>query len=179
MNNTAQSQRQTIVREWEAQQSATSQLESPANEKGETPMKSAGTMITICLLLTASTLFAQSESQRPMKVNVPFAFGVEDLSLPAGEYYIFTATRGRTIRIVSADGKYSAVIDTLLNHAQKPATKSRLVFHKYGIECFLAQVWTAGQNDSRNLLSGKRAMELASSGSRPQTMTVIAVFAGR
>ena len=77
MNNTAQSQRQTIVREWEAQQSATSQLESPATEKGETTMKSAGTMTTVCLLLTASTLFAQSESQRPMKVNVPFAFGVE------------------------------------------------------------------------------------------------------
>jgi hypothetical protein len=138
-------------------------------------MKSAGTLITICLLLTASTLFAQSESQRPMKVNVPFAFGVEDLSLPAGEYYIFTATPGRTIRIVSADGKYSAVIDTLLNHAEKPATKSRLVFHKYGTEYFLAQVWTAGQNVARNPLSGKKAMELASGGALPQTTTVIAL----
>ena len=105
-------------------------------------MKSAGTLITTCLLLTASTLFAQSESQRLMKVNVPFAFGVEDVSLPAGEYVIFTATPDQTIRIVSTDGRYSAVINTLLNYAQKPATKSRLVFHKYGDEYFLAQVWT-------------------------------------
>jgi hypothetical protein len=142
-------------------------------------MKSAGTVITICLLLIASTLFAQSEDQRLMKVNVPFSFGVEDVSLPAGEYIIFTATPGRTIRIVSADGKYSAVIDTLLNRAEKPANKSRLVFHKYGNEYFLAEVWTAGQNESRNPLSGKRAMELASSGSRPQTTTVIALPAGR
>ena len=37
-------------------------------------MKSAGILITTCLLLTASTLFAQSESQRLMKVDVPFAF---------------------------------------------------------------------------------------------------------
>jgi len=142
-------------------------------------MKGAGTLLMICLLLTASTLFTESESQPPMKVNVQFAFGVEDLSLPAGEYYIFTAGPGRTMRIVSADGKYSAVVDTLLNHAEKPATKSRLVFHKYGNEYFLAHVWTAGQNESRNPLSGKRAMELASSGSRPQTMTVIALPAGR
>lgn len=142
-------------------------------------MKGAGTALMLCLLLADSTLFTQSESQPPMKVNVSFAFGVEDLSLPAGEYYIFAATPGRTIRIVSADGKYSAVVDTLLNHAEKPATKSRLVFHKYGNEYFLAQVWTAGQNESRNPLSGKRAMELASSGSRPQTMTVIALPAGR
>ena len=132
-------------------------------------------VITTCLLLTASTLFAQSQSQRLMKVNVPFAFGVEDVSLPAGEYIFFTATPGRAIRIVSADGKYSAVIDTLLNHAEKPAAKSRLVFHKYGNEYFLAQVWTAGQNESRNPLSGKRAMELASSGFRPQTFTVVAL----
>jgi hypothetical protein len=142
-------------------------------------MKIAGTLITICLLLTVSTLIAQSEDQRPMKVNVPFAFGVEDLSLPAGEYYIFTATPGRTIRIVSADGKYSAVIDTLLNHAEKPATNSRLVFHKYGNEYFLAQVWTAGQNLARNPLSGRRAMELASSGALPQTTTVIALSTSR
>lgn len=141
-------------------------------------MKCADTLITMCLLLTASTLLAQSESQRPMKVNVPFAFGVEDLSLPAGEYYIFTATPGRTIRIVSADDKYSAVIDTLLNHAEKPATKSRLVFHQYGDEYFLAQVWTAGRNEARNPLSGKRAMELASSGGKPRSITVNAL-AGR
>jgi hypothetical protein len=154
-------------------------VEISGHLKGETQMKGAGTLLMICLLLTASTLFTQSESQPSMKVNVPFAFGVEDVSLPAGEYIFFMATPGRMIRIVSADGKYSAVIDTLLNHAEKPATKSRLVFHKYGNEYFLAQVWIAGQNESRNPLSGKRAMELASSGARPQTMTVVALSARR
>ena len=58
-----------------------------------------------------------------MKVNVPFAFGVEDASLPAGEYIIFTATPDQTIRIVSTDGKYSVVINTLPNYAQKPSSK--------------------------------------------------------
>ncbi|HVP49803.1 MAG TPA: hypothetical protein VMT56_01135, partial [Candidatus Bathyarchaeia archaeon] len=138
-------------------------------------MKSAGTVTTICLLLVAPTLFAQSEGQRLMKVNVPFAFGVEDISLPAGQYIIFTATPDQTIRIVSTDGRYSAVINTLLNYAQKPASKSRLVFHKYGDEYFLAQVWTAGRKVARNPLSSQRAMEIASSGRKPGTVTVVAL----
>jgi hypothetical protein len=138
-------------------------------------MKSARALITIYLLFTTATLFAQTESQRLMKVNVPFAFGVEDHSLPAGEYTIFTVTPERSIRIVSADRKHSAVINTLPNYANEPSTKCRLVFHKYGDEYFLAQVWTAGQNVARNPLSGKKAMELASGGALPQTTTVIAL----
>jgi hypothetical protein len=138
-------------------------------------MKSARTLITICLLFTASALFAQTESQRLMKVNVPFAFSVEDSSLPAGEYLILTVTPERSIRIVSADGKHSAVVNTLPNYAKSPSESSRLVFHKYGDEYFLAQVWTAGQNVARDPLSRKRAMQLASSGEGPQTFTTLAL----
>ena len=59
-------------------------------------MKSLRSQITICLLFTAAaiTLSAQTTpSQRLMKVNVPFAFSVEDRSLPAGEYLVLTVTR--------------------------------------------------------------------------------------
>ncbi|HVP54558.1 MAG TPA: hypothetical protein VMU45_06125 [Candidatus Eisenbacteria bacterium] len=138
-------------------------------------MKTARTLITIVLLFTAATLFAQTEGQRLMKVNVPFAFGVEDHSLPAGEYLVLTVTPERSIRIVSADGKHSAIVNTLPNYAKSPSETSRLVFHRYGDEYFLAQVWTAGQNVARNPLSSKRAMEIASSGGKPQTFTVLAL----
>jgi hypothetical protein len=139
-------------------------------------MKSARTLITICVLLTALPLFAQlTPSERLMKVNVPFAFGVEDRSLPSGEYTVFTITPERSIRLVSADGKHSAVINTLPNYANEPSTNSRLVFHKYGSEYFLAQVWTAGQNVARNPLSSKKSMEIASSGALPRTTTIIAL----
>jgi hypothetical protein len=107
-------------------------------------MKSARTLITFCLLFTAATLFAQTESRRLMIVNVPFSFGVDGHALPAGEYTIFTVTPERSIRIVGADGKHSAVINTLPNYADSPSENSRLVFHKYGDEFYLVQVWTAG-----------------------------------
>ena len=139
-------------------------------------MKSARTLITIALLFTAVGLFAQTTpSQRLMTVNIPFAFGVEGHSLPAGEYLVLTVTPERSIRIASADGKHSAVVNTLPNYASAPSENSRLVFHKYGDEYFLAQVWAAGQNVARNPLSSKRAMEIASSGGKPQTFTVLAL----
>ena len=126
-------------------------------------------------MFTAATLFAQTESQRLMKVNIPFAFSAENHSLPEGEYLVLTVTPERSIRIVSADGKHTAIVNTLPNYAKSPSESSRLVFHRYGNEYFLAQVWTAGQNVARNPLSSKRAMEIATGGVAPQTFTVLAL----
>ena len=69
-------------------------------------MKSARTLITICLLLTAATLFSQMTL---MKVNVPFAFGVEDHSLPAGEYLVLTVTPERSICVTTLKIKVTAL----------------------------------------------------------------------
>ena len=139
-------------------------------------MKSARTLITIALLFTAVSLFAQTTpSQRLMTVKIPFAFAVEDRSLPEGEYTVFTVTPERSIRIASTDGKHSAVVNTLPNYASSPSENSRLVFHRYGDDYYLVQVWTVGQNLARNPLSTKRAMEIASSGSTPQTFTILAL----
>ena len=139
-------------------------------------MKSARTLITIALLVTAVSLFAQTTpSQRLMTINVPFSFAAGDQSLPAGEYLVLTVTPERSIRIASTDGKHTAVVNTLPNYASAPSANSRLVFHRYGDEYFLTQVWTAGQNVARNPLSTKRAMEIASSGGKPQTFTILAL----
>ena len=139
-------------------------------------MKSARTLITIALLFTAVSLFAQTTpSQRLMTVNVPFSFAAGDQFLPAGEYLVLTVTPERSIRIVSIDGKHSAVVNTLPNYASQPSENSRLVFHRYGDDYYLVQVWTAGQNVARNPLSSKQAMQIASSGGKPQTFTVLAL----
>ena len=143
-------------------------------------MKSSLILITVCLWFTVAAVFAQTTpSQQLMKVNIPFAFGVEDQSLPAGQYLVFTVTPERSIRIVSADGKHSAIVNTLPNYAKEPSSNSRLVFHSYGNEYFLAEVWTAGQDVARNPLSSRKAMESASNGERPETFTVVALADSR
>ena len=142
-------------------------------------MKSVRTVIALCLLLTAAVFAQMTSSQQLMKVNIPFAFGVQDQSLPAGQYLVFTVTPERSIRIVSANGKHSAIVNTLPNYAKEPSSNSRLVFHRYGNEYFLAEVWTAGQDVARNPLSSKKAMESASNGERPETFTVVALADSR
>jgi hypothetical protein len=138
-------------------------------------MKTARTLITITMLLVAaSTLFAQIESRPLMKVNVPFSFSVDTQSLPAGEYFVISITPERSIRLSSTDGKHTLTVNDLPNYASSPSPNSRLVFHKYGNEYFLEQVWTRGESVARNPYVSKRAMELAQSGSHPDTEIVLA-----
>lgn len=136
------------------------------------------TLITICLLPTAATLFAQVESRPLMKVNIPFSFSVDNHTLPAGQYYVRTVTPERNIALVSTDGKQSLVISDLPNYASNPSPNSRLVFNKYGNDYFLAQVWTRGENVARNPFVSKRQAEIAQSGPRPTSMVILA-YAGR
>ena len=138
--------------------------------------KTARTLITIIVLFTAASLFAQmSFNQQLMKVDIPFAFSVQDYSLPAGKYLVLTVTPERSICIVSTDGKHSAIVHDMPNYASEPSPNSRLVFRRHENEYFLTQVWTVGQNVARNPLLSKKAMESASIGERPETFTVVAL----
>jgi hypothetical protein len=140
-------------------------------------MKSVRTLISICLCLSGAILFAQTENQLLMKVNIPFAFATGDHSLPAGQYFVYTVAPERSIRITSVDGKRAAIVNTLPNPAGAPSENSRLVFHKYGDEYFLTQVWTANENVVRTPLTAKKEMELARGGSYERS-TILA-FTGR
>jgi hypothetical protein len=137
-------------------------------------MKTTRTLITIVLLFTAATLFAQIESRPLMKVNVPFSFTVDNQTLPAGVYFVKTVTPEHSILLVSADRKHSTIVNDLPNYAMSPSADSRLVFNKYGGEYFLTQVWAKGENVARNPYISKRAIELAQSGSRSDTEIVLA-----
>lgn len=132
-------------------------------EKGETTIKTARTLITICLLFTAATLFAQSETQWLMKVHIPYSFSVADQSFPAGIYNIYSVTAARMIRITSVDGKHTTIVNTLANYTGKAASTAHLVFAQYGNEYFLTEIWSGGDDLSRNPPLGKKATELATS----------------
>jgi hypothetical protein len=142
-------------------------------------MKSVRTLLTICLLFTAATLFAQSESQWLMKVHVPYNFTVADQNLPAGIYNVYTVGNQRLIRITKVDGKHTAMVNTLLNYSDSASPNSHLVFTQFGSEYFLTQIWSGGDDLSRNPQPGKKAKELASAGALSQMTTIVALSKGR
>jgi hypothetical protein len=142
-------------------------------------MKTARTLITITLLLTAAaTLFAQIENRPLMKVNVPFSFTVDNQTLPAGVYFVKTITPEHSISLTSPTSKHTTIINDLPNYAGAPSENSRLVFQRYGNEYFLTQVWIKGDNVERSPMVSKRQAEIAQSASRPETEIVLA-YAGR
>ncbi len=142
-------------------------------------MKNIRSLIAVSLLFAATTaVFAQMENRPLMKVDIPFSFAADNHTLPAGEYYVLSVTPERAIRLTSTDGKHTLTVNDLPNYTGSPSPNSRLVFHRYGDEYFLVQVWTKGDNVARNPMVSPRAMELARAGSHPEDMIVLA-YAGK
>ena len=106
-------------------------------------------MFGLFLILAASS--AQAQSSDVIKVNVPFDFQVSGKTLPAGEYAVMRFSE-KVILIRGVDTKTSVV-------AQAPGriqagasyAKERLIFHQYGDQYFLSQVWLRRDDDGREL----------------------------
>ena len=138
-------------------------------------MKSIRTLTAIALtILAATAVFAQSSSRLLMKIDIPFAFIVDDRTLPAGQYFVTDVSCEHVIALTSADGKHSLMVHDLPNYASKSSSNSRMVFQRYGSEYFLTQVWTSGDNVARNPLVSKRQVEIAHSGARSESTVILA-----
>ena len=116
-------------------------------------------VLTLGLLLAAPAL-AQTAS---MKVNVPFDFIVNGKTLPAGEYRVdglSTSTSTIAIRNTEQSAKLMALTNGC--ESTEAAEASKLVFHRYGGQYFLAQVWSAGSSEGRELPRSRAEREVAS-----------------
>lgn len=92
--------------------------------------------------------------------EIPFDFIVGDETLPAGKYTVSSpSSSGGALRILSRDGKAAAF--RLSNSVADKSKKQnpRLVFHRYGQEYFLAQVWS-GNSYGEQLTTSKRERNL-------------------
>jgi hypothetical protein len=128
-------------------------------------------VMTILVLAAAVPLFAQQSG--PMKVNVPFNFVMENERMQAGEYTIQPIANGFLL-IRRTDGKGSANVLALPKQAKTMAKEAQVVFHRYGGEYFLSEIWTPGQNVGRELLKGRLEAEVAKKGAPLQLASLTA-----
>jgi CO dehydrogenase/acetyl-CoA synthase delta subunit len=144
------------------------------------------TMLTLVVGLALVSTVVPANGQLNSHVvtaDIPFEFIVADQTFPAGKYTVRTASdNGKVLKIVSLDGKSSIV--RLSNSVTDSNTErnARMVFHRYGQEYFLAQVWS-GDNAGRQLIKSKKELHLeheraliASSGSSKKTVEVLALY---
>ncbi len=115
--------------------------------------------LVVALTITFAAAPAAAESFGSIRVDVPFDFSAGSRVFPAGKYTIRPAgvnTNG-VIRITSEDGKTSGVLLTNSAESIESKNETALIFHRYGDQYFLFQVWVVG--DTIGLEVPKSSME--------------------
>ena len=117
-----------------------------------------GLLVVMTMIAVGTPAKAQSLEYK-ITANIPFDFTVADKKFQAGEYSLVRAqpTAGDTlVRISSKDGHSNINRWTIPVIRLTSKDKATLLFHRYGDQYFLSQVWPAGGSTGR-LLPKSRA----------------------
>jgi hypothetical protein len=145
--------------------------------KGEIAMKNIRSLLTIAVLLAATSVCVQAQERPLTTVTVPFAFTVENSNLPAGSYTVSVLPPYNMLKVQSADGRKVVMIRAIPSKSSTDSKQAKFVFERIGNEYFLSQVWEFGSKTHRDLFLGNRAQELAKNRPKGQVKTLVAVTA--
>ena len=121
-----------------------------------------GFLIALVAMMVGQSAKAQTLAYG-LRVNIPFAFTVGSKTLPAGRYSVNRVSadsESQLIQISSLDGKANTFRTTIPVTTTKPKVKGTLVFHRYGDQYFLFQVWPAGGTIGRTLPRSRSERDL-------------------
>jgi len=114
-------------------------------------------MLGLFLVLAVGSVQAQSEGS--LEVNIRFDFQVGNKVLPAGEYTVRRLSQNSMI-VESADGSERVIAQVPGRVERGRKTNSeKMVFHQYGDQYFLTQVWMTRDGDGRELATSKAERE--------------------
>ena len=109
-------------------------------------MLSLVSMFALC----AAVASANAQLSNPIRAKIPFEFNVGDKKLPAGEY-TFSRLSGfsdsRIMFISSVDATTRVFQSIFGSQVLTSKDQSTLVFHKYGDQYFLEQIWSSGEQE--------------------------------
>ncbi len=127
------------------------------------------------LWLATGCLYAQEIN---VTAKVPFNFAVQNATLPAGNYSIasISSSGSKTLLVRNSDSGKSLLV--LPNSAEmlKASANTKLVFHRYGSQYFLSQIWVEGERTGRQIRMSRREAETASNRSPDQEVIVLAAL---
>ena len=133
-------------------------------------------ILGLFFMLAVASAHAQSGSR--VEAHIPFDFAAGETKFKAGEYSVKRISKDALL-LKSADQKTSAIVQAPESVSQtRNDSPERLVFHRYGNEYFLAQVWLSKGADGRAIYPSKterqRARELARNNAKPTNVEVAA-----
>lgn len=122
----------------------------------------------LLLALGASTVSVSAHAQQhTLKTKIPFEFTVGDTRMPAGEYRI---KEDRSFLVFETAG-HTAAVQSYDSHADS-LSGSKLVFHQYGDQYFLHEVFVPNVASLNRLIAPSKAERGASQREVP---TIVAV----
>jgi hypothetical protein len=110
-------------------------------------------------LLVTATASAQTTQ---IRTNVPFNFIVNGSPLPAGEYSFEPLySGGKVLLIRSVNSGTGNMVAVNEERSSDPSSPTKLVFHRYGDQYFLAEIRIAGDNIVRQVPRSRREKQAA------------------
>ena len=120
-------------------------------------------LLAVMMIVAAGASVKAQSLEYKLTANIPFDFSVADKKLPAGKYWISRAqqSQGDTIvQIRSAEGNANLLRLTIPVNSLEPMRSGSVVFHRYGDEYFLSEVWAKGGSIGRALPKSHAEREL-------------------
>jgi hypothetical protein len=109
------------------------------------------------LLATAPAALAQKAT-----ATIPFAFSANNYKLPAGTYQIgIISERVLSFRNVTTGKTHCLMV--LPDWSTGPQSRGRLIFHRYGNQSYLYQVWLAGRGGDSEFIKSRAEREMLTS----------------
>ena len=118
--------------------------------------------IVLGLILVLSAVPGHADDTKKIKVTIPFDFVVGSKQLKAGNYVVqsWGNSGGGALLFSSEDGDAQQIV-FVVPVENNTGNHERLVFHRYGDEQFVAQVWFMGDEEGYELIPGAREKESA------------------
>lgn len=134
------------------------------------------TLAIATVLTTMMVVSAHAQNAGTITVTIPFEFTAVNKTLPAGDYVVRLEDSRSELKIQKSDGSTAEFV--LINpvYGRDPQNHSKLVFHRYGSQYFLAQVWIVGSSSGEELRQSTQERgirrELAALRQKPQRIEI-------
>jgi hypothetical protein len=94
-------------------------------------------LVVFSLLLTTTSAYSQSAA----KAYVPFAFKAGQAQLPPGNYELRAKTDSDIVTIYNRETRKTTLALATVRQDSPVYTQGKLVFHSYGNQHFLVEIW--------------------------------------
>ncbi|MGO9518810.1 MAG: hypothetical protein ACLPND_17390 [Candidatus Korobacteraceae bacterium] len=114
-----------------------------------------GALMIVALALLVSVPMTQAQA---MKANVPFEFSLNQQFMPAGNYEI-SSEGEKLLAVRHLDTMKTCMLIESIHMQASQAPHAKLVFHKYGDQYFLSEIWD-GSDLGIQIPESKREKEM-------------------